>query len=528
MEGPGEEKSVAPPPLTSVNTSRPSSASSSNPTGVASVDNKKEQQPSASVVKTQSSTTSSLCSSFKHSSQFYYINRTEQCSQQCSADILFSQENKDFAENWLFIWCLICLLTTFFTILTFATGSSSFKYPERIIVIMSITYFMYCTGYMIRLMFGREEVSCHLDSQHNVSLLITEGPDNFLCTIVFVLLYYFGMACNVWWVILTIAWFMSSGLNWSPEGIERKSSLFHLLAWMIPALKTLAILIMRSVDADELTGTCFVGNHSKATLLMFVILPSLVYLLTGLFFLCALLHCHYLSSRVRQDCHQSTSSGSQHLHVSSHIKTTSLTSCCQPKDNHQLLNLRIGFYAVFYLLLSACLLGENIYEYFLRDSWFTSGSPEMPNVEFFTIKLFLSLVIGIKTGCWIWSSKSSLRIWSKTYSRVSGTSTKSQHCPHIMSPSSHLMNPLLSHHLHPPVTPSTSILSSVPADYFPPPPPPPPPPSETSSSTASSTHFSPVIFPSTTTRSSYHLEHQRTNFCIYDNNRVRIGGETTV
>ena len=516
MEGPGEDPSATPPSVIETSSSR-----------IRPID-----VPSRPKSTTSTPQSSSLCESLKHSSQFYFVNRTEQCSQKCEADILFSKENKDFAETWLLIWVITCLFATTITIITFASGSSTFRYPERIIVFMSITYFMYSLGYMIRLVFGREEVSCHLDSQHNVSLLITEGPDNFKCTIVFVLLYYFGMASTIWWVNFTISWFLTSGLNWSPEAVERKSTFFHLTSWLIPAFKTIAILIMRAVDADELTGTCFIGNHSRGTLLAFIILPGSLYLLIGLLFLCALFHCLYFSTRFQDKAcstlrkrHQPTMSRSQQLHPQTlvHVKAPSLTSCCQPKDKQDLMNIRIAFYAIFYLVITACLLGGNFYEYFHRDVWYQNGSSEMPNVEFFTIKIFMSLVIGIKAGFWIWSSKSSLRIWSQTYSRFSGSTLKKK----PQSPSYLLTLP--------PMSSSSQVSSSVSCHmpmYFPPP----PPPSSTSSSSGKSSmtvYPPPEIFAgSSSLRSSHHLNfhQQQPHFATLDKSRDRDrkGGETRV
>eukprot|EP00061_Rhincodon_typus_P018954 g48355.t1 len=55
---------------------------------------------------------------------------------------------------------------------------------------------------------------------------------------------------------------VAAGLKWGHEAIEMHSSYFHIAAWAIPAVKTIVILIMRLVDADELTGLCYVGNQN--------------------------------------------------------------------------------------------------------------------------------------------------------------------------------------------------------------------------------------------------------------------------
>jgi frizzled protein 4 len=92
-------------------------------------------------------------------------------------------------------------------------------------------------------------------------------------------------ASSLWWVILTLTWFLAAGLKWGHEAIQIHSSYFHLAAWAVPAIKTIVILVMRDVDADELTGICYVGNQNSRTLLGFVIVPLLVYLFIGITFL---------------------------------------------------------------------------------------------------------------------------------------------------------------------------------------------------------------------------------------------------
>lgn len=83
------------------------------------------------------------------------------------------------------------------------------------------------------------------------------------------------------WVILTLTWFLAAGLKWGHEAIEMHSSYFHIAAWAIPAVKTIVILIMRLVDADDLTGLCYVGNQQQEALTGFVVAPLATYLLIG-------------------------------------------------------------------------------------------------------------------------------------------------------------------------------------------------------------------------------------------------------
>jgi hypothetical protein len=83
--------------------------------------------------------------------------------------------------------------------------------------------------------------------------------------------------------------------------------------------------------------------------------------------------------------------------------------------------VRIGIFALFYTVPATCVLGANLYEYLSRDSWYLVGFGSIndrPNVEIFTLKIFMSLVIGIKTGLWIWSSKTPLTTWRKVGKRL--------------------------------------------------------------------------------------------------------------
>ncbi len=160
-----------------------------------------------------------------------------------------------------------------FTVLTFLIDPQRFKYPERPIIFLSMSYCVYSVGFLIRLFVGVENVACDRDS--GVQYIIQEGLESTGCTIVFLILYYFGMASSLWWVILTLTWFLAAGKKWGHEAIEANSSYFHLAAWAIPAIKTIMILVMRKVAGDELTGVCYVGSMDVKALTGLFLFPSL-------------------------------------------------------------------------------------------------------------------------------------------------------------------------------------------------------------------------------------------------------------
>lgn len=95
--------------------------------------------------------------------------------------------------------------------------------------------------------------------------LITQGTKYPMCTFVFMILYFFGMASSIWWVILTLTWFLAAGLKWGHEAIEANSQYFHLVAWAAPAFKTLSILSMGKIEGMKIDTrfNCFYVTISR-------------------------------------------------------------------------------------------------------------------------------------------------------------------------------------------------------------------------------------------------------------------------
>ncbi|GAB6028075.1 Frizzled-4 [Chamberlinius hualienensis] len=350
------------------------------------------------------------CLAYRKPEKFVYVNHSGKCFQMCRVDVNFNQEDKKFAEVWMAIWAGLCFVSTMFTILTFLINSSRFRYPERPIIFLSMCYNIYSIGFLIRLVAGSEQIACQLDSSRQNYILI-QGLGNTNCAIVFLLLYYFGMASSIWWVILTLTWFLSAGLKWGHEAIERLGSYFHLVAWSIPAAKTIIILVLRVADADELTGLCYVGNQSVHHLLAFVLGPLFAYLLIGTSFLLA----GFLSL----------------FHIRKRMKTRGTKTY-----KLEVLMVRIGVFGVLYTVPATCVVASYFYEYGHRESWLLlnvnnatlvteseRGSVSAPNIEIFMLKIFMSLVVGITSGMWIWSSKT-FKSWQKLGQRVTVNNTQ--------------------------------------------------------------------------------------------------------
>ncbi|KAK1336196.1 hypothetical protein QTO34_004000 [Cnephaeus nilssonii] len=272
-----------------------------------------------------------------NSDQYIWVKRSLNCVLKCGYDAgLYSRSAKEFTDVWMAVWASLCFISTAFTVLTFLIDSSRFSYPERPIIFLSMCYNIYSIAYIVRLTVGRERISCDFEEAAE-PVLIQEGLKNTGCAIIFLLMYFFGMASSIWWVILTLTWFLAAGLKWGHEAIEMHSSYFHIAAWAIPAVKTIVILIMRLVDADELTGLCYVGNQNLDALTGFVVAPLFTYLVIGTLFIAAgLVALFKIRSNLQKDG----------------TKT----------DKLERLMVKIGVFSVLYTVPATCVIACYFYE----------------------------------------------------------------------------------------------------------------------------------------------------------------------
>lgn len=181
-------------------------------------------------------------------------NRVEHdCGAPCNG-MFFSKDEKNFSRLWIGIWAVLCALSCLFTVLTFLIDTDRFRYPERPIIFLSVCYLMVAIAYIMGWSAG-DNISCQGPFVSAVSgtrlpniSVITQGTKHEPCTILFMIVYFFSMASSIWWVILTLTWFLAAGLKWGHEAIEANSQYFHLAAWAVPAVKTISILAMGKVD----------------------------------------------------------------------------------------------------------------------------------------------------------------------------------------------------------------------------------------------------------------------------------------
>ena len=325
------------------------------------------------------------------------------CALPCHG-LYLSESEKAFTPIWIALVAILCCISTLVTVTTFLIDMNRFKYPERPIIFLSGCYFMVSMGYIIRLIAGHNSVACDGSMIiYNYHMVRYNSYGSALCTTVFLLIYFFGMASSIWWVVLAFTWFLAAGLKWGNEAITGLSTLFHLAAWLIPTIQTIAVLLMESVDGDPVAGICYVGNQNKSQLRGFVIAPLFIYLVLGSCFLLA----GFVSLfRIRNVIKQQ-----------GRTKTEKLEK----------LMIRIGVFSVLYTVPAIIVIVCYFYEQMYYSDWqealvcpCSKNKGRRPSYEALMLRYFMTLLVGITSGFWIWSGKT-LDSWRWLYQKMCGS-----------------------------------------------------------------------------------------------------------
>lgn len=321
----------------------------------------------------------------------------------------FREDEVKFGRLWVGIWSILCCVSTLFTVLTYLVDMRRFRYPERPIIFLSGCYFMVAVAYAAGF-FLEDKVVCVDKFKDDGYRTVAQGTKKEGCTILFMVLYFFGMASSIWWVILSLTWFLSAGMKWGHEAIEANSQYFHLAAWAVPAIKTITILAMGQVEGDVLTGVCFVGIFNVDSLRGFVLAPLFVYLFIGTSFLLA----GFVSLfRIRT--------------IMKHDGTKT--------EKLEKLMVRIGVFSVLYTVPATIVIACYFYEQAFREHWERTWhmqtckrfavpcpvhnfAPMTPDFTVFMIKYLMTMIVGITSGFWVWSGKT-LQSWRRFYKRLS-------------------------------------------------------------------------------------------------------------
>lgn len=325
----------------------------------------------------------------------------DSCPLQDSA--YFTESSKNFAKGWIATWATICFVSTLITLLTFLIDRSRFGYPWRPIVYLALCYNIHSFGYYLSLLIGIDHDAVICPNNKIVRTRSSWSWQHTPCILVFIFLYSSMMAFTLWWLVLTFNWFLSTALKWSNEATARLAPFYHALAWSFPVLMTIILLSTRLPSADELTGTCFIvrddTDASFVALLLAVILPLCLILVTG----CVLIVIGFVDV----------------LKIRSFVKQSG-----RETGDLEKLMIRIGVFVVIYIVPALIVISAYIYELDSRPNWQRVSQPKdncpscsKPNVPVFMARVFFQLIVGILSGCWIWTRKT-VESWKIFFRRL--------------------------------------------------------------------------------------------------------------
>jgi len=336
------------------------------------------------------------------------------CAMPCDNNI-FERNEIVWARSWVLVWSALCFCSTLFTILTFLIETSRFRYPERPIIFLSGCYLIVALAYLIGSASQNDSIVCKplKNGLMQTREYLVQGVEHIPCTLLFMMIYFFGMSSSIWWVVLTLTWFLAAGLKWGHEAIENISSYFHLAAWAIPGVKLIAVLWLQKVDADILSGVCYTGLRNINLMRGFVLVPLFFYLILGSCFLLA----GFVSLfRIRN--------------VMKHEGNKT--------DKLEKFMVRIGVFSILYMvpaIIVICChfyeqssyskwidfwLKRNFLEFNLQPDYVTSLYENDRSALIFTlfmIKYAMLLIVGITSGFWIWSHKT-ISSWKRFFERL--------------------------------------------------------------------------------------------------------------
>ncbi|XP_030262117.1 frizzled-3a isoform X2 [Sparus aurata] len=326
----------------------------------------------------------------------YSFMGVRDCSPPCP-NMYFTREELMFARYFIGVVSIVCLSATLFTFLTFLIDVSRFRYPERPIIFYAVCYMMVSLVFFLGFLL-EDKVSCNAASPGRFrASTVTQGSHNKACTLLFMVLYFFTMAGSVWWVILTITWFLAAVPKWGSEAIEKKALLFHACAWGIPGVLTVSLLAMNKIEGDSVSGVCFVGLYNLTALRWFLLAPLGLDVVVGVALLLAGIAA---LNRVRMEIPLE-------------------------KENQEKLvkfMIRIAVFSVLYLVPLLSVLGCYLYENNYRAVWETTWVQEKcrdyhipcpyqvehtsrPDLALFLIKYLMMLIVGIPSVFWVGSKK---------------------------------------------------------------------------------------------------------------------------
>ncbi|XP_060663605.1 frizzled-3 [Drosophila nasuta] len=328
---------------------------------------------------------------------------SDECLPQCQRDAFHTTQQKKLTESLILGLSAVCFVLTLFALVTFWAEPTRFGYPERPVLFLCLCYNLFSVCYLERIVFHQARSLALLQepgARSNVARSTIIAPCALTppCLASYISTSYLSLCAASWWLIFALCFYLSSHKKWSSEALEKRSGLFHVLAWVPPLAPPIAALLLERVRPSELTGMCSAPG--------FVELPALALLLLGLYF---------------------TLRASRSLH--------SLQQQLQPTLAHQRFAQIRKRFVIFSLLFFVPTAAGVIAAFCER---FADAVPSCPSPEECAtpaqlsawpalVRIFFQLVGGTLTGMWVWSRKTCESYRSRLVAGSPTSSLMAQH-----------------------------------------------------------------------------------------------------
>lgn len=209
----------------------------------------------------------------------------EGCGLQCK-DPLYTDDEHRTIQTTILCCAIFCFAIHWFVICTFLIDPhNGFKYSADTIFYVNLCCMISCIGWLLQFISDfHRDIVCRDDNtlRHGAP---NEGENSF-CILVFILVYYFSMAALCWFVIFAYACHVKfKSIGKVQERIDRKEeNYFHVFAWTLPAVLTIATLVSSEVDGNSTAGICLVGSVNYHHQVWYVLVPIAISAVTAGYF----------------------------------------------------------------------------------------------------------------------------------------------------------------------------------------------------------------------------------------------------
>jgi len=293
----------------------------------------------------------------------------------CRAPCVWITTRDRVVSVWTLVTATVCLASTLFCMATFFVDTRRFSCCERVIILMGCCSAVYAVTLLVDVVLSPPSLFCR--SEHLI------GPPSDHCIMVFVVLYYYTLSSATWWVVLNVVLLLTSGLGWSDGEVRRRlTTWFHVVAWSVPAVLLVAVLVYKDIELDVLSGRCHV-THGTVSQLTLVIAPLIVCLVLGITLCSVSLICSRLRLTETQP---------------NHIKKSS-------KSSSEVARVRAGVVSMVGGTALACFSASTIYE--MVERRYNADDDAAAAV----IRVICPLMTGVVTAPWMMLSGRASAPW---------------------------------------------------------------------------------------------------------------------